>query len=213
MDEYFNELKRRNITRLCHFTKSSNLPFILGDGEFEKNGILSSQYIKKSNYLEELDKQRMDNHLDYVCCSIQRINSKYFKRRREQEKGDLFNQWAVLYIDPKIINDTTLFSPVNAATARGANLHGGVDAFRNLFGNPISYVRYGRQNYMDRATNLPDNFTTDVKAEVLIKDRIPKNCIIGVAFPDDTYQVEKQRLSFCLGNGNLGINIERLEDE
>ncbi len=45
------------------------------------------------------------------------------------------------------------FSPVNAATARGAkaNLHGGVDAFRNLFGNPISYVRYGRQNYMDRA--------------------------------------------------------------
>ena len=92
-------------------------------------------------------------------------------------------------------------------------LHGGVDAFRNLFGNPISYVRYGRQNYMDRATNLPDNFTTDVQAEVLIKDRIPKNCIIGVAFPDDTYQVEKQRLSFCLGNGNLGINIERLEDE
>lgn len=212
MNEYLNELKNRNITRLCHFTKSSNLPFILGDGEFEKNGILSTQYIRESNYLEELDKQRMDNHLSYVCCSVQRINSKYFKRRQEQERGDLFNQWAVLYIDPKIIDDTTLFSPVNAATARGANLHHGIDAFRGLFGNPIFYSRYGHQNSMNRDTSLPDNFTTDVQAEVLIKDQIPKNCIIGVAFPSKTYRVERQRLAFCLGDSNLNINIERFED-
>ena len=212
MNGYFDEIKKRNITRLCHFTKSSNLPFILGDGEFERNGILSSQYIRGSKYLEELDNQRMDNHFDYVCCSVQRPNTRYFKQRRRQEMGNLFNQWAVLYIDPTIIDDTTLFSPVNAATARGANLQSGLMAFQGLFANPISYLRYGHKNYTSRPMGLPANYPTDIQAEVLIKDRIPKNKIIGVAFPSDTYQVEKQRLSFCLGD-NLAINIERLREE
>ena len=38
---------------------------------------------------------------------------------------------------------------------------------------------------------------TDEQAEVLIKDRVPKEKIIGVAFPKETYDVEKLRLSFC----------------
>ncbi len=37
MDEYFNELKRRNITRLCHFLQSQVIFRVyFGDGEFEK---------------------------------------------------------------------------------------------------------------------------------------------------------------------------------
>lgn len=90
MNEFEIEIQNRNITRLCHFTKSSNLPFILGDGRFEKNGILSTDYIRKSNYLEELDKNRFDGCTDCVCCSIQRPNSKYMYVRKKNLKMIFF---------------------------------------------------------------------------------------------------------------------------
>lgn len=147
MDNFKIEVQKRNITRLCHFTKSSNLPFILGNGKLEKNGILSTDYIKKSKYLEELDKNRYDGCTNYVCCSVQRPNSKYmyFSQKRAEENGDLFNQWAILYIDPYIITDTSKFCPVNAATARGKNISSGISAFKNLFANQIVYLKNGRQ--------------------------------------------------------------------
>ncbi|WP_373842010.1 DarT ssDNA thymidine ADP-ribosyltransferase family protein [Limosilactobacillus sp.] len=210
MNGYLNEIRKRHITRLCHFTKSSNLPFILGDGRFERNGILSTAQIRQSSYLEELDKKRLDGHLDYVCCSVQHPNDRYFKSRQWQERSDLFNQWAVLYIDPSVIGDTSLFSPVNAATARGANIHGGLSAFQALFASPVHYLRRGHDNIEERDPSLPNNYPTDPQAEVMIKDKIPVEQIIGVAFPARTFEVEKQRLEFCLDD--ININIEKLED-
>lgn len=212
MNKFQDEIQRRGITRLCHFTKSSNLPFILGDGKFEKNGILSTDYIRQSDYLEELDKQRLDGHTNYVSCSIQRPNSKYMRFREEHSKDDLFNQWVVLCIDPSVIDDTSLFSPVNAATASGKNVKSGFGAFENMFADPISFVRYNKLQEEDRASDLPLNLTTDSQAEVLIKDRIPKDKITDIVFPADTYEVEKLRLSFCIGDlKDLGINIKRME--
>lgn len=210
MNEFEIEIKKRNITRLCHFTKSSNLPFILGDGKFEKNGILSTDYIKKSDYLEELDKKRLDGCTDYVCCSIQRPNSKYMYIRKKASEDDLFHQWAILYIDPSVIISKCKFSLVNAATARGKNIKSEVSAFREMFADPIVYMKNGEIKKKNRPSDIPLNFTTDEQAEVLIKDRVPKEKIIGVAFPKETYDVEKLRLSFCIKN--LDIPILRCEN-
>lgn len=210
MNEFETEIRNRHITRLCHFTKSSNLPFILGDGRFEKNGILSTDYIRKSNYLEELDKKRFDGCTDCVCCSIQRPNSKYMYIRKKESKNDLFHQWAILYIDPSVITSESKFSPVNAATACGENIESEISAFRGMFANPIVYKKNGTNQQKSRPNNMPLNFTTDEQAEVLIKDRIPKEKIIGVAFPKETYDVEKLRLSFCIKN--LDIPVLRCEN-
>lgn len=209
MNKFQDEIQRRGITRLCHFTKSSNLPFILGDGKFEKNGILSTDYIRQSDYLEELDKNRLDGYTDYVCCSVQQPNSKYMYFREKKSEDDLFHQWAVLYIDPSIIDDTSLFSPVNAATASGKNVKSGFDAFEDMFADPIEFIRYGTVQTKERNPNLALNLTTDKQAEVLIKNKIPKDKIIGVAFPAETYEVEKLRLSFCISD--LQIPISRLD--
>lgn len=205
MNEYQNEIQRRGITRLCHFTKSSNLPFILGNGQVENNGIISTKYIEKKSYLEQLDKKRLDNHLDYVCCSVQQVNKYYFERRQQAAQEDIFNQWAVLYVSPAVIDDTTLFSPVNAATARGANIKPGIDAFQGLFADPITYIRRRQVYQENRPYNLPLNLPTNNQAEVLIKDQIPKDKIIGVAFPEDTYEMEKQRLKFCIGQLDIPV--------
>lgn len=205
MNNFQDEIQRRGITRLCHFTKSSNLPFILGDGKFEKNGILSTDYIKQSDYLEELDKKRLDNHTNYVCCSVQRPNSKYMYFREKNSEDDLFHQWVVLYIDSSVIDDTSLFSPVNAATASGKNLESGFVAFQNMFADTIKFIRRGTTQSKERQPNLNMNLTTDNQAEVLIKDKIPKDKIIGMAFPQETYDVEKLRLSFCIRDLNIPI--------
>lgn len=208
MNPYLEEIKARGITRLCHFTKSSNLPFILGNGKFERNGILASSYIRQSDYLEELDAKRLDGRLDYVCCSVQEPNNRYFnfRKRSESQKEALFNQWAVLYVDPQVIDDTTLFSPVNAATANGANIRGGINAFKNLFANPIQYLRRGTMQSEERSMFTQPNLPTNEQAEVLIKDHIPLERIIGVAFPESTFTVEKQRLEFCLDKINIEIS-------
>ncbi len=208
MNDFEAEIQRRGITHLCHFTKSSNLPFILGDGKFERNGILSTDYIRQSDYLEELDKNRLDGHTDYVCCSVQKPNSKYMDRREIESEDDLFHQWVVLYIDPSVIDETSLFSPVNAATARGRNLASGIDAFKNMFADEFEYLRKSSIHSETRDPNSPLNLTTNNQAEVLIKDKIPKDKIIGLAFPENNYEVEKLRLSFCIKD--LKIPITRM---
>ncbi|MCC4383178.1 DUF4433 domain-containing protein [Limosilactobacillus reuteri] len=210
MNEYQEEIQERGITRLCHFTKSSNLPFILGDGQAERNGILSTNYIQQSSYLEQLDKKRLDGHLDYVCCSVQQVNERYFYIRQQAAHEDLFHQWAIIYISPSIINGTTNFSPVNAATARGANIKSGISAFRGIFADPITYYRGIQICRKIREPNLPANLPTDSQAEVLIKEKVPKDKIIGVAFPEETYKVEKQRLSFCLGKMDIEVTSVKI---
>lgn len=214
MNAYQEEIEKRGITRLCHFTKSSNLPFILGDGKVERNGILSTKYIRGSDYLEELDKKRLDGHIENVCCTVQNPNRKYFLSRQFRGENDLFHQWTVIYIDPSIINDTSEFSPVNAAAANGANLQSGIAAFKELFADPISYIQGGAYHHEFRDMGLADNETTDEQAEVQIKDYIPKEYIIGVAFPEATFKLEKQRLKFCLSDADFSrIDFEVLPDE
>lgn len=203
MSGYDEIIQKRDIKRLCHFTKSSNLPFILGDGKFEKNGILSTRQVKTSPILNAMDDKRYDNKLDYVCCSVQHLNPWYFGLRKKENGNDIFHEWALLYIDPSVIDDTTLFCPVNAATRRGAYIKQGEDAFRSLFNQEVKYTKSGNETQVRyRKSGLPVNYSTDEQAEVLIKDKIPIEKIIGVAFPTKTFEAESKRMQFWY-NGNI----------
>lgn len=193
LNSYQKFIKQRHIKYLIHFTKSSNLPFIFGNDK-NKNGILSTQAVKDQFGSGHVwDKKRLDNQQDHVCCSVQRINLAYYRIRvkEEKERGDIFNQWVTVFVNPMIINNTSLFCPTNSARGSGKYITSGIDGFKSLFNDKVPGKGPDR-NYLD----LDPCFPTDYQAEVLIKNKIPKSDLLGVAFPNDSKDVEVKRLEF-----------------
>lgn len=157
--------------------------------------------------MEILDKRRLDHHENYVCCSVQEMNSGFFKRRQAENLDTPFSEWAVLSIDPSVITDSALFCPVNAATGNGRYIQGGAAAFEGIFAPHLEWRKADGWQSLDRSYQRA-NQPTNNQAEVLIKDRIPRDKIIGVAFPASSYEVECKRMQFWY-TGN--IMKERLE--
>lgn len=206
MNVYQEEIKKRCIRSLVHFTKSSNLPFILGVEKLKQypNGILSDDILQVANpdFIPN-DKHRYDQCKNYVCCSVQFPNLKFQYHEEITQKDNLFDEWAFILIDPlKVINDTTLFSPVNAAIGKGINIGSGINAFCNLFADEICYKKNNKLKYIERPQNLPSCYASDIQAEVLIKNKIPIDAITEIDFPSNTFKYEKMRLEFC--DVNLG---------
>jgi ssDNA thymidine ADP-ribosyltransferase, DarT len=181
----------RNITRLCHFTPSRNLPNILKN----KIGILSTKDLKDDEraIYNPTDLQRLDGHTSYVCCSIEYPNPWYFDKAREREF--IFKDWVVVFINPKYLwNTSTLFCPRNAASSSGRNiiLPSGFD---KLFAQQ-------QGNQCRSATHL-SCCPTDNQAEVLIQDKIHLSDISGVAVvSEDQARNEIARLNM------LNISLE-----
>lgn len=201
MNPYQQIVQQRNINYLVHFTKSSNLPFILGDEQLQStpNGIVSDELLPQE--IERNDKQRNDQHIEYVCCSVEFPNLLFQYSQKIKQLDELFDEWAFIYIDPSIIDNTTLFSPINAATGNGINLDSGPDAFENIFGQKIDYYKkYGqgmRSREVVRPEGLPNNYASSIQAEVMIKDKIPKEYIREIRFPSNTFDYEQSRLKLC----------------
>ena len=123
------------------------------------------------------DRKRLDGHLDYVCCSVEYPNV-YVLDRYSEENPD--RQWVVLFLHPVLLGlPTTRFSPVNAATERGAHVQSGIDGFRSLFEKRVAVSGPVR-----RASHLK-NCPTDVQAEVLVAGTIPTWLVTGVAVKSD----------------------------
>lgn len=196
---YQTIIKERNISRLCHFTKTRNLPFMLGNGEDSENGILANDFIIDKSFLEKTDKQRLDGHEDYICTSVQYPNSYYFTRVKSRMEKDLFNEWAILLIDPSVIDNTSKFCSVNAATSRGRLIKKGPAAMEELFEFEIRTTK----RTLRRSLLSPPNMPTDIQAEVLIHKKIDKSHVIGVIFPSrQMAERETLRLDLC------GVNLD-----
>lgn len=202
MKTYQDIINERKINYLIHFTKSSNLPFILGDEQLQStpNGIVSDDLLPKE--IERNDKKRNDQHTNYICCSVQFPNLKYQYRQKKTQEDNLFNEWAFIYIDPTIIDNSTLFSPVNAASGNGINLDCGIDAFEKIFEDKFDFWKCsktrGMQPYTSyRPKNLPNCYASNMQAEILIKERIPIESIKEIRFPASTFDYEKSRLNLC----------------
>lgn len=211
-------IKKRHITRLCHFTRTNNLPFILGDGNDSHEGIIANSLITDKSFLKPTDELRIDGKKDYICTSVQYPNGLYFNTIRNREKEKLFSEWVILEIDPEIIDETTLFCPVNAATERGKLIKSGSEAFEGMFnsivygkkikridGNQKKKHEEQRVKY-ERSMFTPDNIPTNIQAEVMIKHKIPKENIKGLIFHNQNKaEKEKLRLELC------GIDLSEIK--
>lgn len=190
---YEQVISRRGITRLCHFTRSKNLPFILGNDEDSSKGIVANNFITDKSFLTKTDSKRLDNHEDYICTSVQYPNCFYFSTVLNRTNEEIFKDWVILQLSPKIIDCSTKFCPVNAATKNGQLISNGVEGFESLFVDEVQ----GRCT-LNRSESMKDNSTTDIQAEVLIHKYIDKTDITGIIFPN--LEIAKQecfRLKLC----------------
>lgn len=186
-------IQERNITRLCHFTKSKNMPFILGEGIDSDNGILANNFISDLSYLSKIDENRFDKHEEYICTSVQYPNCYYFSTVVKKSQTEIFNEWIILGISPNIISDSTKFCQVNAATKGGRMIKKGNEAFESIFNETVT----GKKTF-DRNKLYPKNVPTDIQAEVLIYNKIPKEYITSLIFPTEALaKRECLRLELC----------------
>lgn len=177
INDIYEEIEKRNITRLCHFVHTNILLHILNDNE----GVKAVDFINQ-DVLVQNDKQRLDGQTDYINCSIQYPNWWYL--RKVKDNNPIFSDWAILFIDPIVATiETTQFCKVNAASRYGAYISKGAEAFLELFSEKV-----GRQI---RTKQMLPNAPTDDQAEVLVYESIPVSMIKGIAFENETIAKQK----------------------
>lgn len=167
----YDILANRGVTRLCHFTKLKSLTHIISAAE----GILASSSIRQDTK-NITDVARYDNELDYVCCSVQFPNSWFLKRAMQNNTDKIFKDWVVLYIDLNILkHKSAKFCPCNASKERGVYINARMGEVDSIFAPSIPTFSY------PRSPKMPSSCPTDGQAEILIKDNIPRDYIIGIA--------------------------------
>jgi hypothetical protein len=194
--EIREEAMRRGITRLCHFTPSRNLAYIMSG----RVGILATRRLEADEraLYNPTDLQRYDRHEDYICCSIEYPNAWYFEHAKGRER--LFKDWVVLLIDPGYLwEEGTRFCPRNAAAGFGREVGSGTDAFRAMFAGAVPGA-YGR-TFIRRNSHLQCS-PTDDQAEVLIPDRIAIEHLMGVVVSSQT-QARNELVRFRLSGLDL----------
>lgn len=164
-------LKSRGVSRLCHFTKLQSLTHILSsDG-----GILASGSIR-SDIKNVTDKERYDGELDYICCSVEYPNSWFLKKAMQSNQDQIFRDWVVIYIDLNILKHRdTKFCPCNASKNHGNYISNQMENIEGIFANQLSTFKYSR------TPNMLACCPTDGQAEILIRDNIPQNFLLGIA--------------------------------
>lgn len=159
------------VTRLCHFTKLQTLSHIL----LSSDGILATSKINRDT-LNQVDNVRADGELDYVCCSIEYPNSWYLDNARRRNTDEIFKEWVIIYIDPAIVKKREIkVCECNAARGNGKYICTGDDQnVENLFATKVKSFQYPRTAKM--LVSCPTNAQT----EILIKDSIPREYIMGI---------------------------------
>lgn len=184
--------ERRNITCFTHFTRIDNLNSILD------NGILSVYDLNHGNFEYcSSDKERMDNHLEEISVSVSYPNSQMLYSKIRNLGGD----WAVMELDPYfVLKRKCDFFKTNAASnfvkeirqQRENNLS---TYFEEMFAEKID----GERTQKD----LPENFTTDEQAEIMVYRHISVYAIKAVHF-----QNENSIDQFSDKLKNLGIKYD-----
>ncbi|WP_231373973.1 DarT ssDNA thymidine ADP-ribosyltransferase family protein [Aureivirga marina] len=184
--EFKEEIKKRKIEYLIHFTPTINLYSILENRKLLSRAKLESLDIKVSDildYAQFTDNIRYDDK-NYINLSISSPNTFLLKKFKEKTKDD-FITWCILKIDPKYvyINDT-LFSVTNAASSSAKYQYGisnDIDKFKLMFKENISI----QDKRVINRNLIKDKYPTDIQAEVLVKDEIFIDNIIEVCFESE----------------------------
>lgn len=187
--EFEQEIEKRRIDYLIHFTPTINLLSIFELGKLMSRKLLEEFDVDQTDifdYVEFTDEVRFDDK-SYINLSIQHPNTFLFNRFRVKTAEHIHVNWCVITIDKKFIYEkNTLFSITNAANShnkRNVGVTGDLDKFKRLFDNSINIVTSYNSRTITR-NNLKDKYPTDEQAEVLVKNEIPIEAIINVCFKD-----------------------------
>ena len=161
----------KNINQVFHFTQLSNLESII------KNGLLTREQIEKRGLKSAFsDNKKLDKYPNSTCCcSVSYPNYKMFWHVRcTYEK----TEWVVISFNTDILLEKDCaFYPMNAASgevnSRDANDFRGVASFEAMFAEVEGKPTRAEMK-------LPDRYTTNPQAEVLVFDRIDKKHILWV---------------------------------
>ena len=178
---YFQEeISKRGIEFLIHFTPTINLYSILEHGKLMSRKNLENLDVEQFDildYAQFTDSIRYDDK-SFINLSILGPNTFLFSKFRERTKDNMTIDWCILKIEPKYIYEKeTRFSVTNAASniAKSIGITGDLEKFKMLFANSIN-MPYGIRGKI----NL--KYPTSVQAEVLVKQDIPAESIIEVCF-------------------------------
>lgn len=190
LDSIREEAEFRGIRRLCHFTDSANLARILSSGQ----GIRSTAYLRKDGLasLVTADQWRWDGHLDHVCLSVQFPNAWCFRSIRAERR---YSHGVVLFVEPDYLwKPDTKFCPVNAAREGGGRIASGPNGFRAMFARTVT----GHRTYT-RGSDQPNFLPTDEQAEVLVRDGVLRDDIVGCAVRDEAQARREHRRLLGVG--------------
>jgi hypothetical protein len=165
-------IKQRKISKLIHFTSESNIETI------RKKGILPRQMLLDEKMgFDSNDPNRLDQHLDSVCLSVQTPNTYLLEEfcRRYPEKN-----YKIVEINPDILTQVNqksetmkvLFFDYSAASKYANKSE---DDFDIMFKNEIR-----KHRVLNNRDNLEENIPTSSQAEILYFGVIPPNSILNI---------------------------------
>jgi hypothetical protein len=149
------------------------------------HGLLGRDKLDQYNFqgYRANDEMRLDDQRGAVCISVTFPNYKMFFKYRNITGKDDKNQWVVICLSESLLWELECkFYSTNAASndAKESELNGSrksVYDFKEMFGNlPDKSRKY---------LGIPDDYTTDPQAEILVLEPIPVKYIKSVDFFDE----------------------------
>lgn len=211
--DFKNEIAKRGIEYLIHFTPTLNLFSILENQELMSRAKLESLDIEQVDildYVQFTDDVRYDDK-NYINLSLSAPNTFLFSRFRQKTKDDFTINWCVLKIDPKhIYDENSLFAVTNAASnaaKRQFGITGDLEKFRMLFNEQLNINTFNGTRSLNR-NGVHPKYPTDVQAEILVRDIIPSESIIEVCFESEEKLAEAKAAMSSFDTSNFVVDKE-----
>ena len=163
-------VESRGIMSLLHFTRVANVPEILKHGLLGRESIVTRGLSASFN-----DQYRYDNAADSVCASISFPNYKMFYSLQQRSLDD---DWVVLRLNPKILWEIPCaYCFSNAASSKVTKIP--IEE-RMRFKALASMFEDIPPSIMRSSLGIPDEYTTDPQAEVLILAPVDPSYILDI---------------------------------
>lgn len=159
------QVDARKIPYLVHFTPIANVESILDNGLRSRNALVGHEHVFTDEY-------RSDGWLDWISLSVSFPNYKMFYAKKNSLNN--IDGWAVLLIKREALWELDCKFILTNAASFGIRMFrddkwSSVEAFDNMF------------NHVEHRNGIPDYFTTDPQAEVMVRNEVPRHYIGMIA--------------------------------